>query len=84
MGDDPAIPGQALEIKFKDLENMDFTKLRDSKFALTPRGLSRFATGFKIQSGPVYTGTGYGAMGVAPVGAEMPGLDDEFKQKEGN
>ena len=84
MGDDPAMPGQALEIKFKDLENMDFTKLRDSKFALTPRGLSRFATGFKIQSGPVYTGTGYGSMGVAPVGAEMPGLDDEFKQKEGN
>jgi len=82
MGDDPAMPGQALEIKFKDLENMDFTKLRDSKFPLTPKGLSRFATGFKIQSGPVYTGTGYGAMGTAPVGSEFPGLDNAIRQKE--
>ena len=82
MGDDPAMPGQALEIKFKDLENMDFTKLRDSNFALTPKGLSRFATGFKIQDGPLYTGTGYGAMGTAPVGSEFPGLDNTIRQKE--
>ena len=84
MGDDPAMPGQALEIKFKDLENMDFTKLREFRFALSPKNIKQFATGFKIQDGPLYTGTGYGAMGVAPVGAEMPGLDDKFKQKEGN
>lgn len=82
MGDDPAMPGGVLEIKFKDLENMDFTKLRDSKFALAPRGLSQFATGFKIQSGPLYTGTGYGAMGTAPVGSEFPGLDNTIRQKE--
>ena len=82
MGDDPVMPGQALEIKFKDLENMDFTKLRDSNFALTPKGLSRFATGFKIQDGPLYTGTGYGAMGTAPVGSEFPGLDNTIRQKE--
>ncbi len=82
MGDDPAMPGGVLEIKFKDLENMDFTKLRDSKFALAPKALSQFATGFKIQSGPLYTGTGYGSMGTAPVGSEFPGLDNTIRQKE--
>lgn len=49
MGDDPAMPGGVLEIKFKNLENMDFTKLREFKFALTPKGLSQFATGFKLK-----------------------------------
>jgi len=76
------MPGGVLEIKFKDLENMDFTKLRDSKFALAPKALSQFATGFKIQSGPLYTGTGYGSMGTAPVGSEFPGLDNTIRQKE--
>ena len=75
MGDDPAIPGGVFEIKFKDLENMDFTKLREFKFALTPKRLSEFATGFKIQSGPLYTGTGSSSMGTAPVGSELPGYD---------
>ena len=88
--DDPAIPSGVLEIKFKDLENMDFTKIRESKFVLTPKGLSEFATGFKLKSGVLKgrnvpkTGTGYGSMGTAPVGSEFPGLDDNFKQKEGN
>ena len=61
---------------------MDFTKLREFKFALTPKGLSQFATGFKIQSGPVYTGTGSSSMGTAPVGSEFPGLDNTIRQKE--
>ena len=82
MGDDPAIPGGVFEIKFKDLENMDFTKLREFKFALTPKRLSEFATGFKIQSGPLYTGTGSSSMGTAPVGSEFPGLDNTIRQKE--
>ena len=82
MGDDPAMPGGVFEVKFKDLENMDFTKLREFKFALTPKGLSQFATGFKIQSGPVYTGTGSSSMGTAPVGSEFPGLDNTIRQKE--
>jgi hypothetical protein len=82
MGDDPAMPGQALEIKFKDLENMDFTKLREFRFALSPKNIKQFATGFKIQDGPLYTGTGYGAMGTAPVGSEFPGLDNTIRQKE--
>lgn len=80
--DDPAIPSGVLEVKFKDLENIDFTKIRESKFVLTPKGLSEFATGFKIQDGPLYTGTGYGAMGTAPVGSEFPGLDNTIRQKE--
>ena len=82
MGDDPAMPGQALEVKFKDLENMDFTKLREFRFALSPKNIKQFATGFKIQDGPLYTGTGYGAMGTAPVGSEFPGLDNTIRQKE--
>ena len=49
MGADPAMPVGVLEIKFKNLENMDFTKLREFKFALTPKGLSQFATGFKLK-----------------------------------
>jgi hypothetical protein len=75
MGDDPAIPGGVFEVKFKDLENMDFTKLRESDLPLKTKELAQFATGFKIQSGPVYTGTGYGSMGTAPVGSELPGYD---------
>ena len=47
--DDPAIPSGVLEVKFKDLENMDFAKIRESKFVLTPKGLSEFATGFKLK-----------------------------------
>ena len=82
MRDDPAMPGQALEVKFKDLENMDFTKLREFRFALSPKNIKQFATGFKIQDGPLYTGTGYGAMGTAPVGSEFPGLDNTIRQKE--
>jgi hypothetical protein len=75
IGDDPAIPGGVFEVKFKDLENMDFTKLRESDLPLKTKELAQFATGFKIQSGPVYTGTGYGSMGTAPVGSELPGYD---------
>jgi hypothetical protein len=88
MGDDPAIPGGVFEVKFKDLENMDFTKLRESKFALTQTRLSEFATGFKLKSGVLKgrnvpkTGTGYGSMGTAPVGSEFPGLDNTIRQKE--